>query len=123
MLDLRSDTVTKPSPGMRDAMHSAVVGDDVLGDDPTVIRLQERFAELVGKEAALYLVQNLVNGPLWSASETNSITQLLVTIGGSLAGPALESVPGRPRLFVGGGLGIPTDTADQTQPIDPTNTD
>jgi hypothetical protein len=50
-------------------------------------------------------VQNLVNGPLWSASETNSITQLLVTIGGSLAGPALESVPGRPRLFVGGGLG------------------
>jgi hypothetical protein len=59
-------------------------------------------------------VQNLVNGPLWSASETNSITQLLVTIGGSLAGPALESVPGRPRLFVGGGLGIPTDTADQT---------
>jgi threonine aldolase len=53
--DLRSDTVTRPSPGMRAAMAAAEVGDDVLGDDPTVIRLQERSAELLGQEAALFV--------------------------------------------------------------------
>lgn len=53
-IDLRSDTVTRPSPEMRVAMAEAVVGDDVLGDDPTVISLQERVAELLGKEAGLY---------------------------------------------------------------------
>ncbi len=54
-VDLRSDTVTRPSPGMRAAMAAAEVGDDVLGDDPTVIRLQERAAELLGQEAALFV--------------------------------------------------------------------
>jgi threonine aldolase len=53
-IDLRSDTVTRPSVGMRQAMFEAEVGDDVLGDDPTVNRLQERTAELLGKEAALF---------------------------------------------------------------------
>jgi threonine aldolase len=53
-IDLRSDTVTRPSAAMRQAMFEAEVGDDVLGDDPTVIRLQERTAALFGKEAALY---------------------------------------------------------------------
>jgi threonine aldolase len=52
-VDLRSDTVTRPSPGMRRAMHDAELGDDVFGDDPTVNRLQERAAELFGFEAAL----------------------------------------------------------------------
>jgi len=55
MIDLRSDTVTRPTPGMRQAMASAEVGDDVFGDDPTVLRLQERIAEMLGKEAALYV--------------------------------------------------------------------
>ncbi len=54
IVDLRSDTVTRPSPGMRRAIAEAVVGDDVLGDDPTVKQLQERLARLLGKEAALY---------------------------------------------------------------------
>ena len=54
-IDLRSDTVTKPSPGMRDAMATALVGDDVFGEDPTVNRLQEQVAGLLGKEAALYV--------------------------------------------------------------------
>jgi len=54
-IDLRSDTVTKPSPEMRRAMAEAEVGDDVLGDDPTVIALQEYAAGLFGKEAALYV--------------------------------------------------------------------
>jgi threonine aldolase len=54
-IDLRSDTVTRPSPAMRQAMATAEVGDDLFGDDPTVNRLQDRVAELTGKQAALYL--------------------------------------------------------------------
>jgi threonine aldolase len=54
-IDLRSDTVTRPSPAMRKAMADAEVGDDVLGDDPTVIKLQERVAQIMGKEAACYV--------------------------------------------------------------------
>lgn len=55
VIDLRSDTVTRPTPGMRAAMAAAEVGDDVFGDDPTVNRLEERVAALLGKEAALYV--------------------------------------------------------------------
>lgn len=55
VIDLRSDTITRPTPGMRRAMAEAEVGDDVLGDDPTVIRLQERIAEIMGKEAACFV--------------------------------------------------------------------
>jgi len=54
-VDLRSDTVTRPTPAMRQAMAEAVVGDDVLGDDPTVAALEERVATLLGKEAALFV--------------------------------------------------------------------
>ncbi len=54
MIDLRSDTVTRPTEGMRRAMAEAEVGDDVYGEDPTVLRLQERVAELFGHEAALF---------------------------------------------------------------------
>jgi len=54
-IDLRSDTVTRPDERMRRAMYEAEVGDDWYGDDPTVNRLQERCAELVGKEAAIYV--------------------------------------------------------------------
>src|SRR5215471_16703937 len=55
MIDLRSDTVTLPTPAMRRAMMEAEVGDDVYGEDPTVNRLEQRAAEIVGKEAALYV--------------------------------------------------------------------
>ena len=55
MIDLRSDTVTKPSDAMRRAMAEAEVGDDVYGEDPTVNFLQERSAEIFGKEAALFV--------------------------------------------------------------------
>ena len=54
MIDLRSDTVTRPTKGMRRAMLEAPVGDDVFGEDPTVNRLEEYVADLLGKEAALY---------------------------------------------------------------------
>jgi threonine aldolase len=55
MIDLRSDTVTKPTSAMRKAMAEAEVGDDVYGEDPTVNRLQDRAAEIFGKEAAIFV--------------------------------------------------------------------
>lgn len=55
MIDLRSDTVTKPGPGMRAAMAAAEVGDDIYGEDPTVRALEELVAELTGKEEALFV--------------------------------------------------------------------
>ena len=54
-IDLRSDTVTKPSAKMRAAMAAAEVGDDVYGEDPTINRLEQRAAEILGKEAALFV--------------------------------------------------------------------
>ena len=55
MIDLRSDTVSRPTPAMREAMYTAEVGDDVFGDDPTVNALETKLAELLGKDAALFL--------------------------------------------------------------------
>lgn len=55
VIDLRSDTVTRPTLAMRKAMMEAEVGDDVYGEDPEVNRLQEEAARLVGKEAAIYV--------------------------------------------------------------------
>ena len=55
VVDLRSDTVTRPTPAMREAMLAAPLGDDVFGDDPTVNALQDRIAALTGKEAALFM--------------------------------------------------------------------
>ncbi len=55
MIDLRSDTVTKPTAEMRKAMAEAEVGDDVYAEDPTVNLLQEKAAEIFGKEAALFV--------------------------------------------------------------------
>ena len=54
-IDLRSDTVTRPTPAMRDAMARAEVGDDQYGEDPTTNLLQERLAALLGKDAALWM--------------------------------------------------------------------
>lgn len=82
LIDLRSDTVTKPSAGMRDAMASAPVGDDVYGEDPTINSLEERVAQLFGKEAALFCpsgslanqlaIRMLVNPGEELITETNS---------------------------------------------------
>jgi threonine aldolase len=66
-VDLRSDTVTHPTPAMRRAMYEAELGDDVFGDDPTVNALQERAAELLGKEAALFVA---------SGTQGNLVSQL-----------------------------------------------
>ena len=64
MIDLRSDTVTRPTPGMRKAMADAVVGDDVFGEDPTVRALEEEVADLTGKEAALFVTSGTMGNQL-----------------------------------------------------------
>lgn len=69
-VDLRSDTVTKPTPEMRRAMAGAVVGDDVYGEDPTVNQLQRRAAEIFGREAAIFVpsgsMGNLIAIKIWT---------------------------------------------------------
>jgi threonine aldolase len=93
-VDLRSDTVTQPTPAMRQAMAEAEVGDDGFGDDPTVNRLQEVFADLTGKEAALFLP---------SGTMANQVALRV------LAGPGSLVVAGRRQHVVtheGGAFGL-----------------
>lgn len=80
-IDLRSDTVTKPSQGMREAMASAEVGDDVFGEDPTVNRLQERLAKLLGKEAALFVPSGVMANQLAIKSQTLPGDEIIVEEG------------------------------------------
>lgn len=70
VIDLRSDTVTRPTPEMRAAIAAAVVGDDVLGDDPTVQRLEARAADLLGKAAAVYVPSGTMANQLGIRSQT-----------------------------------------------------
>jgi len=63
-IDLRSDTVTRPTPAMRQAMVAAEVGDDVFGEDPTVHALQERVAHVLAKEKALYVASGCMSNQL-----------------------------------------------------------
>jgi threonine aldolase len=71
-IDLRSDTVTRPTDGMRAAMMAAPLGDDVFGDDPTVHALEARAAELLGKEAALYVPSGTMANQLALRAQTQS---------------------------------------------------
>ena len=70
-VDLRSDTVTQPVAAMRDRMHAAEVGDDVLGDDPTVNELQSRLAAMLGKEAALFVPSGTMSNAVAIRAHTN----------------------------------------------------
>ena len=70
MIDLRSDTVTKPTPEMREAMARAEVGDDVWGEDPTVIRLQETAAEMLGMEAGLFVASGTMGNQVCLCAQT-----------------------------------------------------
>ena len=71
MIDIRSDTVTQPTESMRKAMLEADVGDDVLGDDPTVIKLQNKAAELLGKESALYVPSGTMSNIVATRTHTS----------------------------------------------------
>jgi len=79
VVDLRSDTVTRPTPAMRRAMAEAEVGDDVYGDDPTINRLQARAAEIFGREAALFFpsgsMANLTAIKTWTQPGTEIICE------------------------------------------------
>src|SRR5215471_19373348 len=77
-IDLRSDTVTQPTPPMREAMAMAEVGDDVLGDDPTVKELESETAALLGKEAALFTASGTMANQLALRSQTEPGDEILV---------------------------------------------
>jgi len=81
MIDLRSDTVTKPSAGMREAIAQAEVGDDVFGEDPTVNRLQKVAARLLGKEAALFVPSGTMANQLAVRLHTNPGDEMIVEAG------------------------------------------
>jgi threonine aldolase len=78
VIDLRSDTVTRPTEGMRRAMLEAPVGDDVFGEDPTVIRLEEHVADLLGKEAALYAPSGTMTNQIGVHVSTNRGDEVLL---------------------------------------------
>jgi threonine aldolase len=78
-IDLRSDTVTQPTQAMRDAMHIAEVGDDVYQDDPTVNKLEALAAEMLGKEAALYVPSGTMSNQLALMSWTNRGDEVIVS--------------------------------------------
>ncbi|HEY3763618.1 MAG TPA: GntG family PLP-dependent aldolase [Gaiellales bacterium] len=77
-VDLRSDTVTRPTPAMRRAMAEAVVGDDVWGDDPTVIELEAEVARMLGKEAAVYVPSGTMGNQIAIRSQTRPGDEIFV---------------------------------------------
>ena len=78
MIDLRSDTVTKPSPAMREAMARAPVGDDVYGEDPTVNRLQDMAAGMLGKRAAIFVPSGTMANQLSIRAQTQPGQEVIV---------------------------------------------
>ncbi len=77
-IDLRSDTVTKPTDEMRKVMASAEVGDDVFGEDPTINKLQEKVADMLGKEEALFVPSGTMSNQLALKSHTNPGDEVIV---------------------------------------------
>jgi threonine aldolase len=80
-IDLRSDTVTRPSKAMREAMANAEVGDDVFGEDPTVNALQKKCSEISGKEAALYVASGCMANQLAIKSQTTPGDEVILEAG------------------------------------------
>ena len=95
-IDLRSDTVTKPSPAMRQAMFEAEVGDDVFGDDPTVKILERYVADLFDKEAALYVPSGTMGNQICLKAQSQPGWELLCerechVVNYEVAGPVVHS--------------------------------
>ena len=110
MIDLRSDTVTLPAPGMREAMAGARVGDDVYGDDPTVNALEARTAELLGKEAAVFVPTGTMSNQIGVRTHTEPGDLVLIDrsahivrsesgAGAALSGVSMKMLPGRAGIF------------------------
>ncbi len=109
-IDLRSDTVTLPTPAMREAMARAEVGDDVYGEDPTVNRLEARTAELLGKEAALFVPSGTMANQVAIRCHTEPGDEILVNANAhiyyfeagapaALAGVMCRCLPGQRGIF------------------------
>ena len=109
-VDLRSDTVTQPTAAMREAMMNAPVGDDVLGDDQTVIQLQEMLAEMLGKEAALFVPSGTMSNAIAIRAHTvpgdeiitENASHIYVYEGGgyaALSGCSVALVPGKSGIM------------------------
>jgi threonine aldolase len=110
MIDLRSDTVTRPTPAMRGAMADAPVGDDVYGDDPSVLALERRTAELLGKEDAVYMVSGTMTNQVALRAHTESGDEVLADVAAhvavlergapaALAGITIRPLRGRNGIF------------------------
>lgn len=110
MIDLRSDTVTQPTPAMREAMAGAEVGDDVYGDDPSVRALEARTAEILGKEEAVYMPTGTMTNQVALRAHTESGDEILaesgahifVNEGGApagLAGILVRTIRGEHGIF------------------------
>lgn len=98
MIDLRSDTITRPTAAMREAIARAEVGDDVFGEDPTVRALEAETAHIVGKEAALFVTSGTMSNQLAIALQTQPGDEVIVGMGAHVvyyesgAGAALSGV-------------------------------
>lgn len=124
MIDLRSDTVTKPTPAMKAAMMAAEVGDDVYGEDPTVKRLEEYVADYFGKEAALFVPSGTMSNQIAIRVHCRPGDELLVESTSHIilweqGGPAVLS--GVSNRSIDGTFGIlePGQLSDKIRPDDP----
>ena len=109
-IDLRSDTVTQPTPEMRKAMFAAAVGDDVFGEDPTVNALQEKAAQMLGKEAALFVASGTMANQLSIKAQTQPGDEVIIEAGAHamnfeggagavLSGVQFFGIPGNRGIF------------------------
>ena len=110
MIDLRSDTVTRPTPAMRRAMADAPVGDDVYGDDPSIRALEQRTAELLGKDDAVFMVSGTMTNQVALRAHTEAGDEVLADRGAhivvlergapaALSGLTMRALPGRNGIF------------------------
>ncbi len=121
MIDLRSDTVTKPTASMRQAMAAAVVGDDVYSEDPTVRELQEQAADLMGMEAGLFVPSGTMGNQVAIACHTQPGQEVVVEAGSHILNVELASMARlsgvMPRAVVGeGGVFTASQVAQAIRP-------
>jgi threonine aldolase len=123
-IDLRSDTITVPTPAMREAMAAAEVGDDMFGEDPTVAKLEARVAELLGKEAAMFAPSGTMVNQLALRAHTEPGDEVILDgnahiyyyEGGApaaLAGVMCRCLPGVRGIFTAADLEAVLRPADQ----------
>jgi len=99
-IDLRSDTVTLPTPGMRDAMMSAPIGDDVFGEDPSVNQLEKKIAALFGKEAAVYCPSGTMTNQIGIRILTNPFEEVICYSGAHIYRYEGGGIAGNSQLSV-----------------------